>query len=112
MLDRIRDAFQPGSFTLEQQKLFDQLQSNRAKAVYLIPERFWKEFLNSIYSDAKLKSIVIQAFTRSGLEGALLREYFRGYLTVQLEQREFAGRLSEAGVDLKNVIRVMLENIT
>jgi hypothetical protein len=111
ILSWINEVFQGKSLPDDQQQMLEQLQTNRAKAVYIIPEGWWKEFLNSVYSDRRLKYIAIQAFTSPASMGIYRLEYVKGHLNTCLGIRGFGNRLAANGVDPKRVVNVMLENI-
>jgi hypothetical protein len=112
IFSRINDLFRTTPLSDDQQLMLEQLQTNRAKAVYIIPQSLWKEFLNSVYSDARLKSIAIQAFASPASVGKYRSEYVAGHLNTCLGAGDFGTRLTASGVDPKRVVSVMLENIT
>ncbi len=111
ILNGIQDFFKEERLTLEQEQLLDQLQANRAKAVYLIPESLWKEFLKSVLSDERLNRIVVQATASPEGAGIYRREYVSGHINVCLAFHGFATRLKANNVDPGIVARAMLENI-
>ncbi len=111
ILNGIQDFFKEERLTLDQEQLLDQLQANRAKAVYLIPENLWKEFLKSVLSDERLNRIVVQATASPEGAGIYRREYVCGHINVCLSVRDFAAKLVANNVDPQAVARAMLENI-
>jgi hypothetical protein len=111
ILSKINDFFRIRPLTADQQLMLEQLQTNRAKAVYVVPEPLWKEFLKSVYSDALLRNIAIQAFSRAASVGIYRSEYMKGHLNTCLGVRGFGTRLAAKGVDPQRVVEVMLENI-
>jgi hypothetical protein len=111
ILSRINDFFRARPLTGDQQLMLEQLQTNRAKAVYILPEPLWKEFLKSVYSDARLRKIAIQALSSPASVGIFRSEYVKGHINTCLGVRGFGTRLVAGGVDPKRVISVMLKNI-
>jgi hypothetical protein len=112
ILSKINGFFRTRPLNEDQQRMLEQLQTNRAKAVYIVPEVLWKEFLYSVYSDSRLKYIAIRTFTNPASIGAYRSEYVSGHLHACLGFGSFATRLTASGVDPKRVINVMLENLT
>jgi hypothetical protein len=111
ILSKINKFFRTRPLTEEQQHMLEQLQTNRAKAVYIVPEGLWKEFLYSVYSDSRLKHIAIQTFTSPASVGVYRSEYVSGHLNASLGLCGFATRLTAGGVDPRRVVKVMLENL-
>ena len=111
ILTGVQDFFREKRLSLEQEQLLEQLQTNRAKAVYLIPESLWKEFLHSVFSDGRLKNIAVKAVTSPAGAGIYRREYVSGHINACLGLRDFASRLGAVNVDPRTVAEAMLENI-
>jgi hypothetical protein len=111
ILSRINDFFRDKPLSDDQQRMLEQLQTNRAKAVYIIPEGLWKEFLNSVFSDSRLKYIAVRALTSPESRGIYRSEYVSGHINTCLGIRSFGTRLMAMGVDPKCVVNEMLENI-